>query len=596
MDSKYKKAFDSLNVNDEKKRERSHKILSYIEDSQRKGGAKLNETKFKRPFFKSRRGIALVTAVAVVMCAVGVSVPLILGNNLEYAINALTKTYVDMEGVTAFGVWNAPDETSKEAYISDVSLVNSNASVNKREKSTVADSDGGVSTGEWSDDERYEWESDFDWDPTKSNVLIALNEEGAISEVVYERINGRGQIRQDTLGNVAAVYVSKGFTYVMYVNDQEWEFWKEINFAQEMRLFSGFHCHHELKQTVVIHNETGKVFALKDLIPQVNEQSGAINYTMQIQATREDFLYVRPMYGNGIPQWYEVVYDQATQKLRYEEVISSELSKELTISRTYNVRAVRRDNYGQKYVLVDTDRTNTFSHPRISPTLADLPICARFGNSLLFKKANGIMFGTDGRAYTIEYNKLKVFDENFELKPVEKNLTVVLEGIADEFWYEGDGIEYKLDKGYLYSISGDVWKVGENAFLEKLETLQGSFPRFADDAYVVGDKIIAIVDGDEYAYNHLGKTLCGTVVELNFTSENGQPQAIITPIMEASNMSFSNRRLIAAQDEHPYSKKGFSKYYLITVTDGVVSAEYFGYGKDGGMRGLTKPITEPLKI
>ena len=178
MDSKYKKAFDSLNVNDEKKRERSHKILSYIEDSQRKGGAKLNETKFKRPFFKSRRGIALVTAVAVVMCAVGVSVPLILGNNLEYAVNALTKTYVDMEGVTAFGVWNAPDETSKEAYISDVSLVNSNASVNKREKSTVADSDGGVSTGEWSDEERYEWESDFDWDPTKSNVLIALDEEG----------------------------------------------------------------------------------------------------------------------------------------------------------------------------------------------------------------------------------------------------------------------------------------------------------------------------------------------------------------------------------------------------------------------------------
>ena len=135
----------------------------------------------------------------------------------------------------------------------------------------------------------YDWESDYDWDPTKANVLISINEDGKVKEVVYERTNDRGQVRQDVLGNAAAVYVSNSFTYVMYVNDSEWDFWKRINFAQEMRTFNGFHCHHERMQTIVIHNETGKVFALNDLFSQVNENSGKKYHTMQVDPFREDF-------------------------------------------------------------------------------------------------------------------------------------------------------------------------------------------------------------------------------------------------------------------------------------------------------------------
>lgn len=54
----------------------------------------------------------------------------------------------------------------------------------------------------------------------RANVLIAIGDDGTVSEVVYERTNGRGQVRQDVLGNAATVYVSNGFTYVMYVSDE----------------------------------------------------------------------------------------------------------------------------------------------------------------------------------------------------------------------------------------------------------------------------------------------------------------------------------------------------------------------------------------
>lgn len=66
-------------------------------------------------------------------------------------------------------------------------------------------------------------------------------------------------------------------------------------------------------QTVVIHNETGKVFALNDLIPQVSDLSGELNHTMQVEPFKHDYLYVRPMYGNGIPQWYNVIYDEKSE-------------------------------------------------------------------------------------------------------------------------------------------------------------------------------------------------------------------------------------------------------------------------------------------
>ena len=68
------------------------------------------------------------------------------------------------------------------------------------------------------DDAAEDWDDDlYDWDSTRANVLTSIDENGKINEVVYERNNGRGQVRRSKLGNAAMVYVSVGFTYVMSV-------------------------------------------------------------------------------------------------------------------------------------------------------------------------------------------------------------------------------------------------------------------------------------------------------------------------------------------------------------------------------------------
>ena len=76
------------------------------------------------------------------------------------------------------------------------------------------------------DDAAEDWDDDlYDWDPTRANVLISIGENGKINEMVYERANGRGQVRRSKLGNAAMVYVSDGSTYVMYVDDEDWDRW-----------------------------------------------------------------------------------------------------------------------------------------------------------------------------------------------------------------------------------------------------------------------------------------------------------------------------------------------------------------------------------
>ena len=148
-----------------------------------------------------------------------------------------------MDNVAAFAVWNPPETESSHGSLDSISYVHPrfNAPLTSDTSSETPSNETDSSLPEGWDEELYDWESDYDWDPTKANVLISINEDGKVNEVVYERTNDRGQVRQDVLGNAAAVYVSNNFTYVMYVNDTEWEFWKEINFAQEMRTFNGFH-------------------------------------------------------------------------------------------------------------------------------------------------------------------------------------------------------------------------------------------------------------------------------------------------------------------------------------------------------------------
>ena len=563
--------------------------------------------KNQKRFFKSKRGVALLTAAVVVGSTVVVSVSAALnlfGGGLQNISSIIKNTFIDMEGVAAFGVWNAPDSDSNSGSISAVAYVqpylNAPLSLEAQTESSTeteneSDGDSESSLPEGWDEELYDWESDYDWDPTKANVLISISEDGEISEVVYERTNGRGQVRQDALGNAVAVYVSNGFTYVMYVDDTEWRFWQEINFAQEMHISNGFHCHHERMQTVVIHNATGKVFALNDLISQVSDRSGAINSTMQVKPFKEDYLYLWPPDGDMIPQWYHVVYDETNEMIRYEYMIPEDEEVQQQLSFGYHVRAARRDKYGQIYLLAGNNTTNQPISSRITAGTVDLPDYTCYGNKLLMSTTNGVMYGTDGRMYAFDAGKLKVFGENFELSPIEAGAEVAFEGIADDFHLRHEGISYKLVDGYLYSMFGAVWKVDDDGTMQACGQLEGSFPHFADDGYLIGGEIIAFVDTEQTDNGYY--SINGRMVKISFDSANGAPRAVMTHIIDASEITVQRHRMVVEQNENPYSlTRGDTKFFLITVQDGIPNVEYFAYGYDGGMLGLTKPITEPLVL
>lgn len=595
MKSKFTEAFDSLESDEKIRSERAKRVLSKYDDGQAAESIPQKSECIAKPrFFASKRAVALITAAAVFVAAVGIAVPVGMhlsnGRSMLDTIALLKGTYVDMEGVSAFGVWNAPDSVSESAYVSNVSRVKESSFTDESTDENGGErSDGDeISSGDWSDEDRYEWESDYEWDPTKANVLIAIGDDGSISEVVYERTNGRGQVRQDVLGNAAKVYVSNGFTYVMYVDDAEWRFWMEIEYAQQVRTPNGFSCHHERMQTVVIHNETGKVFALNDIIPQVNELSNAVNRTLQVDPFKDDVIHIKPMYGNYKSQWYNVIFDENTQELRYELVLPKELAA------LYNIRAVRRDKYGQQFLLTG----KPFGIERVSAGIVNLPDYTVYDNSLIFEEQNGLLFGSDGRVYAFDNGVLKVFGEDFRLEPVAPDTEVVFEGIADAFGaklcFANDGINYTLANGYLFSMFGEVWKVSEHGNLSERDRLAGSFPRYADDGYLIGGEVIAFVDtspiyDDMYSVN-------GRMVQIKFdVSDEDSPKANIIHILSASEISCNGTRMLVEQNERPYtSARGDTKYFLITVVGGTPMVEYVAYGRDGGMLGVANPITEPL--
>lgn len=599
-------AFDSLQSDEEVKNKRVERIVSSQSLSAGMAGEERRTKSDRRDaakagvrIFNGKRAAALFTAAAVCFVAVAVTVPVLIsrkGGELLNAISKLENTFVDMDGVAAFGVWNAPESESESARISNVSYVHAAAASVDETGRDSTDENGDVITGDRDDEAREDWESDYDWDPTKANVLIAIGDDGSITEVVYERINGRGQVRQDVLGNAAAVYVSDGFTYVMYVNDEEWEFWKRINFAQYMELPNGFSCHHESIQTVVIHNATGKVFALKDLIPQVNAYSGATNYTMQAEPFRDDLLCVVPMYGNYIPQWYTVVYDEETEKIRYELILPADAATGKAYNMQYHVCAVRRDKYNQFYLLEGNSMAQL---PRVSAGIVNLPSYTRYDDALVFSTPNGVMLGTDGRMYAFDGGRLKVFGENFELRPVEAGTEVSFEGIANDFGIRvsccNDGIAYRLEGGYLYSMFGEVWKVSDDGVMSACKRLEGSFPRYADDGYLLGGEMIAFVDTENAT--DVSASVNGRIVRIRFDRSDGTPRAAITHIIDASEIRVKNRRMVVEQNENPYSStRGETKYFVLTVQDGTPHVDYFAYGRDGGIIGLTKPITEPVVL
>ena len=164
----------------------------------------------------------IMVPIAATAVAVAIIVPIATsGQNIERFVSLLSGTHVDMDNVSAFCIWSAPEGNSSKPKLKSFAKVLKNEEV---DSSSEYDS-----SYSWTEEERekYDWELDYDWDPQKANVLISMDDEGKIKEVVYERENNKGVVRQDTLGNAAAVFTSKTFTYVMYVSDSEWQYWKD---------------------------------------------------------------------------------------------------------------------------------------------------------------------------------------------------------------------------------------------------------------------------------------------------------------------------------------------------------------------------------
>ena len=553
------------------------------------------DTNVPNPYQKKRhKGLPVwakicipVTAVAMTVALVVPVVAKVIGSNLNYAMERIRGTYVNMENVKAFAICSA-DAKTKAPKLSKISRLNAPDSGEEPENpDSGSEGDDNESEYSWTDEELelYDWESDYDWDPTKANLLVSLDDQGNISEVVYERTNNRGQVRQSVLGNCVALYVSKSFTYAMYVDDSEYQFWVDINFAQELRYFNGFHCHHEEMQTIVIHNETGKVYALKDVIPQVSDISGAMNYTMQAHPTKDDFLYISPMYGNLAPQWYKVIYDDEIG-VYYKFVLPEDASYR-------RIGVAKNDKYGQTFLSL---QYYNWDYPYLLRLDDELPNCnymVNLDDTFIFDQ-NGAYFGSDDRVYVFKDNQLKVFKEDFELVDVEPNLSVTFEGFANEFFdngaENGSGFVFHFEEGYLYSMFGQVWKQNNEGVLEKYCNLEGKFAEYAKDGYMIGGEIIAIVN-THLVYNY---SVDGELVQLKFGLKDGEPSYKSYKIMDASEISLYGHRMTILQDELPDMQRGPTKYFVLSVIDGRPYVNYIAYGDNGGMYGTANPITEPI--
>lgn len=527
--------------------------------------------------------------IAAVATAVAVAVPIINSTSgIGGFINRLRGTYVDMDKVSAFCIWSAPDKENARPKLKSFAKIKDNFKLNSAYEDDESSSPS-INSDSWTEEqkEQYEWELDYDWDPEKASVLISMSDDGSVKEVVYERTNGRGQVRQDTLANAAAVFTTKNFTYVMYVDDAEWEFWKDVNYAQEIVCPNGFHCHHEEMQTIVIHNQTGKVFALKDLMKQVDKYSCGKNYTMQVMPTKDDFALVDPMYGNLIPQCYDVIFDEE-EGLNYRYIIPEEAGIIDSFNWHHTIADVRRDKYGQIFVLVNEGVDFNYRGEKEIVSYKNHEV---IDNTLIFERENEILCGTDKRMYAFDDGVLKVFGENFELTPVEKDLTVSFEGINGAM-IEGNhiendtGIVYHLEDNYLYSIFGDVYKVSDDGFYTRQDSLKGvSLPKYADEGFLLNGAIVAFVEAKNGLSPYYSTE--GKVVQLYFGLEDGEPSVKSRTIMENATTYFVLHQRMSMDFGY--------KQYLLTVDNGEARAEYV-VDRSGGRASLVKPITEPLRL
>ncbi|MBQ4255511.1 MAG: hypothetical protein II721_05960, partial [Bacilli bacterium] len=118
--------------------------------------------------------------------------------------------------------------------------------------------------------------------------------------------------------------------------------------------------------------------------------------------------------------------------------------------------------------------------------------------------------------------------------------------------------------------------------------------KYTNDTFMLGGEIVAFVEGKDY----LHFTVDGKLVQMTFSIDNGVPTAKQELIMHASEISNYGHRIVALDDEMGgYGfPRGYTKYYLLTVKDESVKAQYIAFGDNGGMIGAAGTISEPIDL
>lgn len=544
MGNIYKQAFDAIEPDEQKKLETIEKLNRYNNESPAfEAETTKRRRSFKTIFFSTKRGIAAFTAAVFIFVTLGVALPVGLwlsGSGLDMlrTISLLRGTMVDMDDVAAFGVMGTGD--SGAATVKNVASVRKTAAENEWDDS-------------W-DKDLYEWESDYDWDPDKADVLVKISDDGSIEEVVYERTNGRGVVRQDKLGYATKVYVGTEFTYVTYASSRMYDDWVLIQEHLLVHGQSSFSCCHELYQTVIIHHGTGKVFALQDLIPTMTQLIGVKQYTISMYPFDGVIGLAASMYSNSNfleDIFFELRMDE-NQNLVYDNLMRDT---------NFKIRNVKRDIYGNLFIL--NDRFNE-----------------KVGNKLYYTHS-ALYYGTDKRVYPIDWvdNTIMVYNSNLEteqlLEPLPDMAFVELTSYLDEsFYVSGEYAimhpsyrfpeNYVLRNGYLFSVLGTVCKIKTDGKFEKLpQKLQGDFP--SEIRYG------CILDGELVVYVGPGTAKTVTFVDFSKFDEETNYRAEFKEIIAVECAGSNGEWLIARKTiERAGEGRRFDTmlYYMVTFKDG----------------------------
>lgn len=486
---------------------------------------------------------------------------------LERYVDKLSDTYVDMTNVSGFGLWNSKfnGKSTNGSKLSCFSPISTDSSKLMAPLKEETDSEN--------------WEDSYDFDPTKDNVLVTVDNDGKIKEVVYKQTNGKGEIRQTNLGYATQVYTSNNFTFVQYESYYWSEYIPQICALYQLMNPSHFECVYEDVQTIIIHNTTGKVMPLKDVIPDVNKVTGVINYTISGKPYKQDYFCLSSMYSTySTNLWFKFLYSEE-KGIYFKDILQETEKDDYELWNKYRASScVQEDKYGQQYILGLSE-----AQPKVKSGIVNLEDYEIKYNKFFFMKENQLMYGNDQRMYAFVNNKLNVFGENYKLAPVEQNTTVTMVGlyVKDAKTRRMNGVPYFYDNGILFSAFGETWNVESDGSLANKSQLTGLYPNYSQNVLASNNSLIAMVNCEDQGKTK--KDVEGELYQIVFKNDNGTPTVTQTKIMKNVHYISTSYQHIIAHNLPDY-KGNYDNvtwnYYLIDFKNGIAKPQLIATFKD----------------